>query len=64
MAGFATGPSFAGHADRGVPNAAECIQLAEAARTSQHKSFFIEIAERWHTPAEYAQRRIGSLSVD
>ena len=35
-------------------NAAECIRLAEAARTSEHKSFFIEMAERWVTLAEYA----------
>jgi hypothetical protein len=35
-------------------NAAECIRLAEAARTSQHKSFFIEMAERWLTLAEHA----------
>jgi hypothetical protein len=35
-------------------NAAECIRLAEAARTSEHKSFFIEMAERWLTLAEYA----------
>ena len=37
-------------------NAAECIRLAEAARTSQHKSFFIEMAERWVTLAEYAAK--------
>jgi hypothetical protein len=35
-------------------NAAECIRLAEAARTSQHKSFFIEMAERWLALAEHA----------
>ena len=35
-------------------NAAECIRLAEAARTSEHKSFFIEMAERWLTLAEHA----------
>jgi anaerobic glycerol-3-phosphate dehydrogenase len=33
-------------------NAAECIRLAEAARTSAHKSFFIEMAERWLTLAD------------
>jgi hypothetical protein len=27
-------------------------QMAEAARTSQHKSFFIEMAERWLTLAD------------
>ena len=35
-------------------NAAECIRLAEAARTSEHKSLFIEMAERWLTLAEQA----------
>jgi hypothetical protein len=30
-------------------NAAECIRLAEAARTSAHKSFFIEMADWWLT---------------
>jgi hypothetical protein len=33
-------------------NAAECIRLAEAARTWQHKSLFIEMADRWLTLAE------------
>ena len=37
-------------------NAAECIRLAEAARTSQHMSFFIEMAERWVTLAEHAEK--------
>jgi anaerobic glycerol-3-phosphate dehydrogenase len=37
-------------------NAAECIRLAEAARTSEHKSFFIEMAERWLTLAEHAEK--------
>jgi hypothetical protein len=37
-------------------NAAECIRLAEAARTSPHKSFFIEMAERWLTLAERAAK--------
>jgi hypothetical protein len=37
-------------------NAAECIRLAEEARTSAHKSFFIEMAERWLTLAERAQK--------
>jgi hypothetical protein len=37
-------------------NAAECIRLAEAARTSQHKSFFIEMAERWLTLAEHVAK--------
>jgi anaerobic glycerol-3-phosphate dehydrogenase len=36
--------------------AAECIRLAEAARTSQHKSLFIEMAERWLTLAEHAEK--------
>jgi len=37
-------------------NAAEWIRLAEAARTSPHKSFFIEMAERWITRAERAAK--------
>ena len=37
-------------------NAPECIRLAEAARTSQHKSFFIEMAEMWITLAEHAAK--------
>jgi anaerobic glycerol-3-phosphate dehydrogenase len=37
-------------------NAAECIRLAEAARTSAHKSFFIEMADRWLTLAERAKK--------
>ena len=37
-------------------NVAECIRLAEAARTSAHKSFFIEMAERWLTLAERAEK--------
>ena len=36
-------------------NAAECIRLAQAARTSEHKSLFIEMAERWLF-AEHAAR--------
>src|SRR5215212_2285426 len=36
-------------------NAAECIRLAEAARTSAHRSLFIEMAERWLTLAEHAE---------
>jgi hypothetical protein len=40
-------------------NAAECIRLAEAARTSGHKSFFIEMAERWLTLAERVQKTQG-----
>jgi len=36
-------------------NAADCIRLAEAARTSAHKSIFIEMAERWLTLAEHAE---------
>jgi anaerobic glycerol-3-phosphate dehydrogenase len=37
-------------------NAAECIRLAEGARTSAHKSFFIEMADRWLTLAERAEK--------
>ena len=37
-------------------NAAECIRLAEAARTSQQKSLFIEMADRWLTLAEHAEK--------
>jgi hypothetical protein len=40
-------------------NAADCIRLAEAARTSQHKSLFIEMAERWLTLAERAEKTRG-----
>ena len=45
-------PSF----DQLRNNAAECIRLAEAARTSAHKSFFIEMADRWLTLAERAAK--------
>ena len=37
-------------------NAVECIRLADAARTSPHRSFFVEMAERWLTLAEYAAK--------
>jgi anaerobic glycerol-3-phosphate dehydrogenase len=37
-------------------NAAECIRLAEAARISAHKKLFIEMADRWLTLAERAQK--------
>jgi predicted DNA-binding ArsR family transcriptional regulator len=37
-------------------NAAECIRLAEVASTSVHTSFFIEMAERWVTLAELAEK--------
>ncbi len=37
-------------------NATECIRLAEEARTSAHKSFFIEMADRWLTLAEHAKK--------
>ena len=37
-------------------NAAECIRLAEAALTPANKSFFIEMADRWLTLAERAQK--------
>jgi hypothetical protein len=43
-------------------SAAECIRLAEAARTSEHKSFFIEMAERWLTLVE--QRREETSKID
>jgi len=36
-------------------NAAE-FRLAEAARASAHKSFFIEMADRWLTLAEHAAK--------
>jgi anaerobic glycerol-3-phosphate dehydrogenase len=45
-------PSF----DQLRNNAAECIRLAEAAHTSAHKSFFIEMADRWLTLAERAEK--------
>jgi hypothetical protein len=48
----ARSPSF----DQLRKNAAECIRLAEAARTFAHKSFFIEMANRWLTLAERAQK--------
>jgi hypothetical protein len=37
-------------------NAAECIRLAEEARTSAQRSFFIEMAERWVGLAEHAEK--------
>jgi len=37
-------------------NAAECIRLAEATRSSAHKSYFIEMADRWLTLAERAAK--------
>jgi hypothetical protein len=40
-------------------NAADCIRLAEAARTSAHKSLFIEMAERWLTLAEGVEKTRG-----
>ncbi len=45
-------PSF----DQLRNNAAECIRLAEAAHTPAHKSYFIEMADRWLTLAERAQK--------
>ena len=45
-------------------NAAECIRLAEAARTSQHKSLFIEMAERWLTLAEHAEKTAFRVLLD
>jgi hypothetical protein len=44
-------------------NAADCIRLAEAARTSAHKSIFIEMAERWLTLAEHAQKTQTDTSL-
>ena len=38
-------------------NADECIRLAEEARTSAHKTFFIEMAERWVGLAEKTRDR-------
>jgi len=43
-------------------NAADCIRLAEAARTSEHKSLFIEMAERWLTLAERAEKTADDRS--
>ena len=37
-------------------NAAECIRLAGAARSSAHKLYFIEMADRWLTLAERAAK--------
>ena len=54
-----TMPILSGHLpslDQLRNNAAECIRLAEAARTLAHKSFFIEMADRWLTLAERAQK--------
>ena len=50
-------PSF----DQLRKNAAECIRLAEEARTFGHRSFFLEMADRWLTLAEHAKKnsRIG-----
>jgi anaerobic glycerol-3-phosphate dehydrogenase len=45
-------PSF----DQLRNNAAECIRLAEEARTSGHRSFFLEMADRWLTLAEHAKK--------
>jgi hypothetical protein len=33
-----------------------CVRLAEEARTSAHRLFFIEMAERWLTLAELAEK--------
>lgn len=51
--------------DQLLNNAAECIRLAEAARTSEHKSLFIEMAERWLALAEHAagEGRVNSGSL-
>jgi anaerobic glycerol-3-phosphate dehydrogenase len=45
-------PSF----DQLRNNAAECIRLAKEARTSGHRSFFLEMADRWLTLAEHAKK--------
>lgn len=45
-------PSF----DQLRNNAAECIRLAEEAPTSAHKSFFLDMADRWLTLAEHAKK--------
>jgi len=37
-------------------NATMCVRLAEEARTSAHRSFFIAMAERWLTLAELAEK--------
>ena len=37
-------------------NAAESIRLAEEARTSAHKSFFSEMAERWDELTGHAEK--------
>jgi hypothetical protein len=37
-------------------NATVCVRLAEEARTSAHRLFFIEMAERWLTLAELAEK--------
>jgi len=37
-------------------NAAECIRLAQEARTSVHKSFFSEMAERWDGLTGHAEK--------
>jgi hypothetical protein len=37
-------------------NAAECIRLAGVARSSAHKLYFIEMADRWLTLAERAAK--------
>jgi hypothetical protein len=42
--------------DQLCQNAAECIRLAEEGRTSAHKSFFLEMADRWVTLAEHVKK--------
>ena len=45
-------PSF----DQLRKNAAECIRLAKEACTLGHRSFFLEMADRWLTLAEHAKK--------
>lgn len=43
-------------------NATVCVRLAEEARTSAHRLFFIEMAERWLTLAELAEKNRCDLA--
>jgi hypothetical protein len=45
-------PSF----DQLRNNAAECLRLAEEAPNSAHRSYFLEMADRWLTLAEDAKK--------
>ena len=44
-------------------NAAECIRLAEEARTLAHRSFFLEMADRWLTLAEHVKKTQDGYKV-